>query len=70
MLTGLRHVTFTSRLSVTLNVQSVIASCASMHCEFCLSMYYVTAHYNIFHAVAAAKFLYASTAWWALPMPL
>jgi len=45
-------------------VSSLLVLKRYMHCEFCVSMDYVTAHYTIFRAVVAAKLLYASSAWW------
>ena len=60
-------VTFTSSLSVTLHVQSVIAACA----QILYALRVLRKHglcddslHDIFRAVAVAKLMYASNAWW------
>ena len=60
-------VTFTSSLSVTLHVQSVIAACA----QTLYALRVLRKHglcddslHDIFRAVAVAKLMYASNAWW------
>ena len=60
-------VTFTSSLSVTLHVQSVIAACA----QTLYALRVLRKHglcddslHDIFRAVAVVKLVYASNAWW------
>ena len=60
-------VTFTSSLSVTLHVQSVIAACAqTLHARRVLRKHGLCddSLHDVFRAVAVAKLMYASNAWW------
>ena len=59
-------VTFTSSLSVTLHVQSVIAACAqTLYALRVLRKHGLCddSRHDIFRAVAVAKLMYASNAW-------
>ena len=60
-------VTFTSSLPVTLHVQSVIAACAqTLYALRVLRMHGLCddSLHDVFRAVAVAKLMYASNAWW------
>jgi len=60
-------VTFTSSLSVTLHVQSIIAACAqTLYALRVLRKHGLcdSSLHDIFRAVVVAKLMYASNAWW------
>ena len=60
-------VTFTSGLSVTLHVQSVIAACAQTLYALSVLRNHGLCNdslHDVFRAVAIAKLMYASNAWW------